>query len=240
MCAARISIRREFAGGRSGWSRRSARQGSGVAGRSIAGPWPAARAFRIRDKIARRMRESLATTAQYTLNASADAGGSAHGARAGSRPRRAAGYQHQRPGRVLHDQGAAADAGAQRRVSSTARSSSTRKFTSGSRAIRRAACWCRWCETRTRSRSANWRVRIEGPDGAAQSQGRSRRTICRARRSPISNLGGLGIESFTPLLNPPQVAILGVGAIQLKPVRQQTGRSSSSTRSGYRSPATIR
>jgi pyruvate dehydrogenase E2 component (dihydrolipoamide acetyltransferase) len=35
----------------------------------------------------------------------------------------------------------------------------------------------------------------------------------------ISNLGGLGIESFTPLLNPPQVAILGVNAIQLKPVR---------------------
>jgi pyruvate dehydrogenase E2 component (dihydrolipoamide acetyltransferase) len=36
----------------------------------------------------------------------------------------------------------------------------------------------------------------------------------------ISNLGNLGIESFTPLLNPPQVAILGVGAIQLKPVRR--------------------
>jgi pyruvate dehydrogenase E2 component (dihydrolipoamide acetyltransferase) len=36
----------------------------------------------------------------------------------------------------------------------------------------------------------------------------------------ISNLGSLGIESFTPLLNPPQVAVLGVGAIQLKPVRR--------------------
>ena len=36
----------------------------------------------------------------------------------------------------------------------------------------------------------------------------------------LSNLGGLGIEAFTPLLNPPQVAILGVGAIQLKPVRR--------------------
>ena len=40
----------------------------------------------------------------------------------------------------------------------------------------------------------------------------------------ISNLGSLGIESFTPLINPPQVAILGVGAIQLKPVRRQPGR----------------
>ena len=37
----------------------------------------------------------------------------------------------------------------------------------------------------------------------------------------ISNLGNLGIESFTPLLNPPQVAILGVNAIQLKAVRKE-------------------
>jgi pyruvate dehydrogenase E2 component (dihydrolipoamide acetyltransferase) len=39
----------------------------------------------------------------------------------------------------------------------------------------------------------------------------------------ISNLGSLGIESFTPLINPPQVAILGVGAIQLRPVRTPAG-----------------
>jgi pyruvate dehydrogenase E2 component (dihydrolipoamide acetyltransferase) len=37
----------------------------------------------------------------------------------------------------------------------------------------------------------------------------------------ISNLGNLGIESFTPLLNPPQVAILGVNAIDLKAVRRE-------------------
>jgi pyruvate dehydrogenase E2 component (dihydrolipoamide acetyltransferase) len=36
----------------------------------------------------------------------------------------------------------------------------------------------------------------------------------------ISNLGAVGIEAFTPLLNPPQVAILGVGAVHLKPVRR--------------------
>jgi pyruvate dehydrogenase E2 component (dihydrolipoamide acetyltransferase) len=35
----------------------------------------------------------------------------------------------------------------------------------------------------------------------------------------ISNLGALGIESFTPVINVPQVAILGVCAIQLKPIR---------------------
>jgi pyruvate dehydrogenase E2 component (dihydrolipoamide acetyltransferase) len=36
----------------------------------------------------------------------------------------------------------------------------------------------------------------------------------------VSNLGSLGIESFTPILNPPQVAILGVDAIQPKLVRR--------------------
>ncbi len=37
----------------------------------------------------------------------------------------------------------------------------------------------------------------------------------------ISNMGTLGIEGFTPVLNPPQVAILGVGSVQLKPVQRQ-------------------
>jgi pyruvate dehydrogenase E2 component (dihydrolipoamide acetyltransferase) len=39
----------------------------------------------------------------------------------------------------------------------------------------------------------------------------------------VSNLGNLGIEFFTPILNPPQVAILGVNAIQLKAVRKEGG-----------------
>lgn len=34
----------------------------------------------------------------------------------------------------------------------------------------------------------------------------------------VTNLGAFGIESFTPVLNPPQVAILGVCTIQPKPV----------------------
>lgn len=34
----------------------------------------------------------------------------------------------------------------------------------------------------------------------------------------VTNLGSLGIESFTPILNPPQVGILGIGSINLKPV----------------------
>ena len=34
----------------------------------------------------------------------------------------------------------------------------------------------------------------------------------------VTNLGNLGIEQFTPILNVPQVAILGVGSVNLKPV----------------------
>jgi len=30
----------------------------------------------------------------------------------------------------------------------------------------------------------------------------------------VTNLGGLGIDFFTPILNPPQVGILGVGKLQ--------------------------
>ena len=39
----------------------------------------------------------------------------------------------------------------------------------------------------------------------------------------VSNLGIYGIESFTPILNPPEVGVLGVGGISLKPVATETG-----------------
>jgi pyruvate dehydrogenase E2 component (dihydrolipoamide acetyltransferase) len=39
----------------------------------------------------------------------------------------------------------------------------------------------------------------------------------------ISNLGSLGVEWITPVIVPPQVAILGVGAIHAKPVRTGGG-----------------
>lgn len=37
----------------------------------------------------------------------------------------------------------------------------------------------------------------------------------------VSNLGALGIEYFTPVLNPPQVGIVGVGSVSLKPVETE-------------------
>ncbi|MGE4412899.1 MAG: 2-oxo acid dehydrogenase subunit E2, partial [Candidatus Caldatribacteriota bacterium] len=34
----------------------------------------------------------------------------------------------------------------------------------------------------------------------------------------VTNLGNLGIEYFTPILNPPQTGILGIGCTQLRPI----------------------
>jgi pyruvate dehydrogenase E2 component (dihydrolipoamide acetyltransferase) len=39
----------------------------------------------------------------------------------------------------------------------------------------------------------------------------------------ITNLGAAGVETFTPVLNPPQVGILGVGTVALKPVQGASG-----------------
>ena len=63
---------------------------------------------------------------------------------------------------------------------------------------------------------------------------RSRDLIARARQGTlkanemqdgtftVSNLGGFGIDAFTPILNPPECAILGVGRIQRRPaVREE-------------------
>lgn len=34
----------------------------------------------------------------------------------------------------------------------------------------------------------------------------------------ITNLGGFGVDAFTPIINPPQTAVLGIGAIRREPV----------------------
>ena len=39
----------------------------------------------------------------------------------------------------------------------------------------------------------------------------------------VTSLGGQGIDAFTPILNPPEVAILGVGRVVDRPVRQDQG-----------------
>ncbi|TMJ93438.1 MAG: 2-oxo acid dehydrogenase subunit E2, partial [Actinobacteria bacterium] len=48
--------------------------------------------------------------------------------------------------------------------------------------------------------------------------GKLRREDLEGGTFTISNLGMFGVERFTAVLNPPQVAILAVGAVQEKPV----------------------
>ena len=46
----------------------------------------------------------------------------------------------------------------------------------------------------------------------------------------ISNLGAIGVDTFTPVLNPPEAAILGVGRIVNKPVVSESGELVAGTR----------
>ncbi len=39
----------------------------------------------------------------------------------------------------------------------------------------------------------------------------------------VTNLGPYGVDAFTPIINPPQIAILGVGAIRTRPAFDDTG-----------------
>jgi pyruvate dehydrogenase E2 component (dihydrolipoamide acetyltransferase) len=40
----------------------------------------------------------------------------------------------------------------------------------------------------------------------------------------LSNLGGFGIEAFTPIINYPETAVLGLGAIIREPVVMEDGQ----------------
>jgi pyruvate dehydrogenase E2 component (dihydrolipoamide acetyltransferase) len=178
---------------------------------------------RIRETIARRMRESLASTAQYTMHASADASGLvALRARikAALRPGSGQGVPditinhlvtfctirallETRPlnaefieGRIVeHSEvhiGFACDTpkGLMVPVVRSSQTLSIRELALSMEALTTQA--------------------VQGTIAADDLSGAT---------FTISNLGSLGVESFTPLINPPQVAILGVGALQLKPVR---------------------
>jgi pyruvate dehydrogenase E2 component (dihydrolipoamide acetyltransferase) len=195
-------------------------EGSGPAGMILSedlGPAPA-RMSGLREKIARRMRESLASTAQYTLNASAGATGLlALRARIKATPGApeinindlvvfcAIKALLEFPelnaelieGRIYRHShvhiGFACDTprGLMAPVVRDADKLSTADLAARMRALTAAAL--------------QGNIALDDLAGATFT---------------VSNLGGLGIESFTPVLNPPQVAILGVDAIQVKPVRR--------------------
>ena len=201
--------------------------GSGPGGRILeadlralyeARPKSAPKSSRLREIIARRMRESLSTTAQYTMNASANA--------AGLLVMRA---------RIKASAGAA-DININHLVAfCTIRAllevpSLNAEFVDGKIQERPSVDLGFACDTPkgllvpvVRNAQA-----LSLTELAARMKDLTARAVAGAIAPDdlsggsftVSNLGNLGIEWFTPLLNPPQVAILGVNAIQLKPVRR--------------------
>jgi pyruvate dehydrogenase E2 component (dihydrolipoamide acetyltransferase) len=171
------------------------------------------RISKLRERIARRMRESIASTAQYTLHASADA----RGLLAIRRRTKAVNINHLVSFCVVE---ALMDV-----------PSVNAEFVDG--AIREHA-------------DVHLGFAVDTDRGLLVPVIRDAHTMCvdelaarmqdlsdqaaKGHIAPddltgatftVSNLGSLGIEAFTPLLNPPQVALLGVGAIQVKPVRRE-------------------
>ena len=196
------------------------REGSGLAGMILAadlGP-PAVRISNIRERIARRMRESLTSTAQYTLNSSADAGGLL------------------RLRTKIKQSGATPDINLNDLVAFCAVKAVLEMpdlnalFVDG-KIYKSAAVHLGFaCDTprgllvpvvHDAHRMSVGELALRMKELTAQAvQGTISADDLGGATFTVSNLGNLGIESFTPLINPPQVAILGVDAIQLKPVRR--------------------
>jgi len=181
-------------------------------------PRGGSRRSNLRETIARRMRESLASTAQYTMNASADAAGllvmrARLKASAGSADININHLVTYCAVRALRDIPALnaefVDGKIQEHTAvhlgfacDTPRGLLV-PVVRDAHALSLAALAARMRELTART--------VAGTIAADDLTGAT---------FTISNLGNLGIESFTPLLNPPQVAILGVNAIQLKAVRR--------------------
>jgi len=175
----------------------------------------------IREKIARRMRESLSTTAQYTLNATANAGGLL-AVRARIKESGAT------PDININDLVAFCTVKALLAMPDVNAEYRDGKIVKHSEVHLGFAC-----DTprglmvpvirNAHQMSAGQLATAAKELSARAVQGSIAPDDLSGATFTVSNLGGLGIESFTPLLNPPQVAILGVGAIQLKPVRGAAG-----------------
>jgi len=195
-------------------------EGSGLVRASDLGPAPE-KMSHIRERVARRLRESLAVTAQYTMNASADATGllslrakiKSRGEALGLpdininelvmfcaikalalMPEVNVGFAD---GRIYRHSGVnigfACDTprGLLVPVVKQAESLSLAALASRIKSLTSQAL-----------------------DGAISPDDLAGGTFT------VSNLGVYGVESFSPILNPPQVAILGVNAIGLKAVRR--------------------
>jgi pyruvate dehydrogenase E2 component (dihydrolipoamide acetyltransferase) len=195
-------------------------EGSGPAGMILSddlGPAPA-RLSALREKIARRMRESLASTAQYTLNASAGAAGLlALRARIKATPGA--------PDININDMVVFCA------IKALLEFPDLNSELIEGRVYRHSHVHIGFaCDTprglmvpvvrdADKLSPADLAARMKALTVAAV-QGNIALDDLAGATFTVSNLGGLGIESFTPLLNPPQVAILGVDAIEVRPVRR--------------------
>jgi pyruvate dehydrogenase E2 component (dihydrolipoamide acetyltransferase) len=210
-------------------------RGSGPGGRVIerdvrkayeawaAGGRPAAAPSGLRGTIARRMRESLASTAQYTLNGWADATGLL--ARRAEIKRRSSAAP-QEPDITINDLVSFCTIQALHEMPDL-----NAEFIDG-RIVRHADVHLAFAVDTPRGliapvvRNAHTltvgelALRVKTL-AALATEGTISADDLSGATFTISNLGSLGIESFTPLINPPQVAILGVAAIQLRPVRRE-------------------
>ena len=198
-------------------------EGSGPAGMILSedlGPAPT-RMSGIREKIARRMRESLASTAQYTLNASAGAAGLlALRARIKTTPGA--------PDINIGDMVVFCAVRALLEFPDLNAELIEGKIYRHSHVHIGFACdtprglMVPVVRDADKLSAADLAARMKALTAAAV-QGNIALDDLAGATFTVSNLGGLGIESFTPLLNPPQVAILGVDAIAVKPVRREGG-----------------
>lgn len=196
-------------------------EGSGAGGMILSAELtePSAKISSLREKIARRMRDSLSSTAQYTLNISANAGGLLN---LRARVKASTGV----PDININDLVAFCTIKALLQMPEVNAEFLDGKIHKHSEVHLGFACdtprglivpVIRNAHRLTIGELALKRkeLTVQAVKGAIALDDLSGGTFT------ISNLGSLGIESFTPLLNPPQVAILGIGAIQLKAIRRE-------------------
>jgi pyruvate dehydrogenase E2 component (dihydrolipoamide acetyltransferase) len=179
---------------------------------------PSAKISSLRERIARRMRESLSSTAQYTLNTSANAGGLLN---LRARVKASTGV----PDININDLVAFCTIKALLQMPDV-----NAEFLDGKIHKHSEVHLGFACDTprglivpvvRDAHRLTIGELALKMEELTAQAvKGTIALDDLSGGTFTISNLGSLGIESFTPLLNPPQVAILGIGTMQLKAIRR--------------------
>lgn len=197
--------------------------GSGIGGMIRAGDLdaPEAPISSVRRRIADRLRESVNSTAQYTLNGSANAGGllavrrhlKSDSATAGITVNHLVAFATIRALQQAPDLNAEFAGGMLRRHAAVHLGFACDTDRGLLVPVVRDSQWLSLADLSLRMRDL----------GAQASDGTISPDDLTGGTFTVSNLGSLGVESFTPILNPPQVAILGIDAIGLKPVRKPDG-----------------